>query len=233
MTEQIIKPIIPDFISSSNIHDINPSNYKNKSNYTGDPVISMYQNKTHYNGHYLKYINKLNELIITNNQYNKIYKLIEQHHKNNIRVLIILTGIKLFDQDSLIYRNASQIYNHELYWSTITNENNSNELLNQYKNKLFKNDKEFDKFKEKFVDEGIKQFGSGWLWIYYNIPEKKLDVFTTHDSQVPFNSSEQIILGVIDLWEHAYYLDYQADRKKYLEQSLNIINWKNIYLSIG
>ena len=138
----------------------------------------------------------------------------------------------MFDQNSLIYRNASQIYNHELYWSTLTNENNSNELLNQYKNKLFKNDEEFNKFKEKFVDEGIKQFGSGWLWIYYNIPEKKLDVFTTHDSQVPFDNSEQIILGVIDLWEHAYYLDYQADRKKYLEQSLNIINWKKIYLSI-
>ncbi len=225
--DKIIKPIVPDFILLS---DSEKSEDIKKKDYIGSPILSIYQNKTHYDGHYLKYINKLNELIISDKLFNKIYRLIKENHESNQRVLILLTGIKMFDNNDQVYKNASQIYNHELYWNTITDIQNSNDMFIQLKEKLFKSDEEFNNFQKKFIDEGVKHFGSGWLWIYYNVPEQKLDVFTTHDSIVPFDNDKQKILGTIDLWEHAYYLDYQSDRKKYLEESLKIINWKKLLL---
>jgi Fe-Mn family superoxide dismutase len=200
-------------------------NFLNDVNYNGDPILSLYQNKTHYNGHYLKYINKLNELIKTDNKYQKCYEIIKNknYDEDKKRRLLLLLGIKLYTKDNVIYKNASQIYNHELYWNTLTTMDNSLILLNKYKNKLFLNDDEFKNFNKKFVDEGIKHFGSGWLWIYFE--NNKLDILTTHDSDIPVDDKLKIV-GVIDLWEHAYYLDYQADRKKYLEEILKVINWQ-------
>lgn len=220
--KQIIKPVVPNFVES---HDIES---EVSQEYIGDPVISLYQNRTHYNGHYLKYINKFNELIETDKTLKKINKLIESKFLKEQRILLLLAGIKMFDEKTPVYRNSSQIYNHELYWNTITNLVNSTQELSNNFNKLFKSQEEYKNLYDKFIKEGIAQFGSGWLWIYYDVPNNKLDVFTTHDSHVPFDNDDMKILGVIDLWEHAYYLDYQADRKKYLEESFKTINWKKL-----
>ncbi len=214
--KKIIYPIEPDFIMKN-------------QNYVGYSVISLYQNKTHYSGHYLKYINKLNELIESDSKYKKIFGLVKKNfsYNNNeeIRMLLILTGIKLFDSNTQVYRNSSQIYNHDLYWKTLTTESESSNSFNKLKNTLFGSDQDLKIFQNKFIDEGTKHFGSGWLWIYKT--NGILDVFTTHDSAVPFDSdfTDKKILGVIDLWEHAYYLDYQSDRKKYLEESFKVLDW--------
>ncbi len=213
--QKVIKPIIPTFVND-------------KPNYPGAPTISLYQSNTHYSGHYLKYINKFNELIQTDKTLNKIYNLIiNSNMKDKQRMILIMGGIKMFGENTPVYRNASQIYNHELYWNTITNLSDSSNQLEKSKSKLFKSDEEFNNFYKKFIDLGVGEFGSGWLWICFKNNENKLDVFTTHDSKVPFDDSNTKILGVVDLWEHAYYLDYPADRKKYLEESFKTLNWKN------
>ncbi len=212
--KKIIYPIEPDFI------------FRNQ-NYVGYSIISLYQNKTHYSGHYLKYINKLNELLESDPKYKKIFELIKKNFSSNnneeLRMLLILSGIKLFEHNTPVYRNSSQIYNHDLYWKTLTTESESSNSFNRLKNNLFKSDNEIKLFHDKFIDEGTKHFGSGWLWICKS--GNKLDVFTTHDSEVPFDTPDKKILGVIDLWEHAYYLDYQSDRKKYLEESFKVLDW--------
>jgi Fe-Mn family superoxide dismutase len=208
----IIYPVKPDFLNKT-------------SNYVGYSVISIYQNKTHYNGHYLKYINKLNELIGTDKKLNKINELVKGFNLSpeQSKDLIIELSIKLFSHDTPVYRNASQIYNHEFYWRTMTDIDNSAKQLSQLKSKLFSSEQEYNNFYKKFIDEGTKHFGSGWEWIIIN--NGKIDVITTHDSEVPFESGNLKIVGVIDLWEHAYYLDYQSDRKKYLEETFKVLNW--------
>jgi Fe-Mn family superoxide dismutase len=212
--QEIIKPIIPTFVND-------------KHNYAGSPTISLFQSNTHYSGHYLKYIKKFNELIQTDKTLNKIYNLIiNSNMKDKQRMILIMGGIKMFGENTPVYRNASQIYNHELYWISIINESDSTAQLKQYKSKLFKSNEEFNNFYKKFIDLGVGEFGSGWIWICKKKNENKLDVFTTHDSRVPFDDSNTKILGVVDLWEHAYYLDYPADRKKYLEESFKTLNWK-------
>ncbi len=211
--QKVIKPIIPTFVND-------------KPNYAGSPTISLYQSNVHYSGHYLKYINKFNELIYTDKVLNKIYNhIMDSNMKEQYRMYLIMAGIKMFEEKTAIYRNASQIYNHELYWNTITDLSNSSEQLKKSKSKLFKSIEEFNNFYKKFIDLGVGEFGSGWLWISKKINENKLDVFTTHDSKVPFDDTNTKILGVVDLWEHAYYLDYPADRKKYLEESFKTLNW--------
>ncbi len=213
-TNQIVYPIKPNFL------------FKEKE-YVGYSVISLYQNKTHYNGHYIKYINKFNELLESDTKLKKIYNLIQKNYSSNTleetRMLLLMSGINLFTHDTPIYRNASQIYNHDLYWNTITTIDNSSISFEKLKSKLFSSDKEIGKFYFKFLDEGTKHFGSGWEWIF--ISNGKLDVFTTHDSKVPIDTDNVKIIGVIDLWEHAYYLDYQSDRKKYLEETWKVLDW--------
>lgn len=214
MTNQFVYPIKPNFI------------FEDKD-YVGYSVISLYQNKTHFNGHYMKYINKYNELLESEPKLKKIFSLIKKNFSSNTneetRLLLIMSGINLFEHNTPVYRNASQIYNHDLYWETLTTIDKSSESFRKLKSKLFSSDDELKKFYAKFLDEGRKHFGSGWEWIF--MKDGVLDVKTTHDSEVPFDTDNIKIVGVVDLWEHAYYLDYQSDRKKYLEETWKVLDW--------
>ena len=76
-------------------------------------------------------------------------------------------------------------------------------------------------FREKLVDEGMKVFGSGWVWLVRN-EKGNLEVITTKNGDTPLVSKKEPIFNV-DVWEHAYYLDYQNLRKKYLENVINFL----------
>lgn len=215
---EIIKPIKPDFLNKT-------------YDYIGYPFLSKDQNLTHYSGHYLKYIKNFNKEICENEKLKKIYNIIitDNHLHNNSRKLFILSVINLFNTNTDIYHNCSQIYNHELYWKTLDFNKDSIQKLCYQKNKLFINESDFNDFFNKFITKGLSHFGSGWLWILFDKNKKILDIETSHDSIVLLNDDNRIILGCIDLWEHAYYIDYKADKKKYLEKSFLIINWNYLF----
>ena len=220
----IINPIIPNFVNF-------------KQDYIGYPFLSLDQNLTHYNGHYLKYISKLNESFQTDKQLNQIYNSVlslqKKFHISNdkFRKILLISIIKVYssNKNSNIYHNSSQIYNHEFYWYTLDYFINNNDNNEKYKSKLFLNDEELAIFYNKFIDKGMSEFGSGWLWIYIDRISNKLEVKTTHDSIVLFSDKNINVSGVIDLWEHAYYVDYKYERKNYLENMFKIINWEKIY----
>jgi Fe-Mn family superoxide dismutase len=193
------------------------------------PYIGEKQTSVHYNGHYIKYINNFNKLLETDSKLKKIYCEVKKttsdiFFKNTLLLLIV----ELFDSNSDIAHNAGQIYNHELYWKTIMATEKSIYALCNIKNKLFDSHGTFSNFYNKFINEGIKHFGSGWLWII--LLNHKLDIITTHDAIIPYTTQ---ILGVIDLWEHSYYLDYESERKKYLENIFKMINWNKIHDKIN
>jgi len=184
--------------------------------------LSIKQNDVHYTGHYLKYIENFNKLM-NNNIIKTIYKKYDPSQQRNLFLLAI---ILFYDKEKKtpIYKNVAQIFNHELYWNSLIDTEESINLLRKYKNELFINIDHLKKFYIDFIDRGIAQFGSGWLWIYKN-DDGILDVMTTHDADVPIHIRFYI---VIDLWEHAYYIDYEYQRKKYLEKIFRYINWNNV-----
>ena len=186
--------------------------------------LSVKQNDAHYTGHYLKYIENFNKLM-NNNTINVIYKKYNPSLPNQ-RYLFLLAVIMYFDKEKKtpIYKNCAQIFNHELYWNSLIDTDESINLLKKYKNELFTNIDHLKKFYNDFIDRGISQFGSGWLWIYRN-DDGILDVMTTHDADVPIHIRFYLC---IDLWEHAYYVDYEFQRKIYLENIFLYINWNNI-----
>jgi len=190
--------------------------------------LSVKQNDVHYTGHYLKYIDNFNKLM-NNNILNNIINIINKKYnpsQPNQRYLFLLAVITFYDKDKKtpIYKNCAQIFNHELYWNSLIDTNESINLLRKHKNELFTNIDHLKKFYTDFIDRGIAQFGSGWLWIYKN-NEGILDVMTTHDADVPIHIRFYL---VIDLWEHAYYIDYEYQRKKYLENIFRYINWNHV-----
>jgi Fe-Mn family superoxide dismutase len=81
-----------------------------------------------------------------------------------------------------------------------------------------------DQLKEKFVDGGVKTFGSGWIWLCADTAGK-LSLVSTSNAQVPFTNSGPRPLLVADVWEHAYYIDYRNLRAKFLETFWTNINW--------
>jgi Fe-Mn family superoxide dismutase len=84
----------------------------------------------------------------------------------------------------------------------------------------------FDNFKVQFNDAGIKQFGSGWVWLVFN-PEHKLQIVTTSNQNSPLSTGLYPLLGN-DVWEHAYYLKYQNRRADYLNAWWNVVNWDEV-----
>ena len=201
---------------------------KKKFPYFTNNSLSVKQNDVHYTGHYLKYIENFNKLM-NNNIINIIYKKYNPTQPNT-RYLFLLAVVMYYDKykKTPIYKNCAQIFNHELYWNSLIDTNESINLLRKYKNKLFTSLDHFKKFYTDFIDRGLAQFGSGWLWIYRNYDNNLngiLDVMTTHDADVPIHIHLYL---VIDLWEHAYYVDYEYQRKKYLENIFRYINWNHI-----
>ncbi|MCT3763642.1 superoxide dismutase [Elizabethkingia anophelis] len=139
----------------------------------------------------------------------------------------ILSGIS--KQSPAIRNNAGGHYNHELFWTILTPEKNTqpSEKLAKAINQSFGS---FDAFKEKMSKAGADRFGSGWAWLIVT-PEKKLAITSTANQDNPLMDIAEVkgipVLG-IDVWEHAYYLKYQNKRADYLSAIWNVINWKEI-----
>lgn len=169
-----------------------------------DPYISEYTMYFHHDKHYMNYLSKLNELL-------KDKPLMQN---------IPLEGLTKIDNDD-ISTNAGGVYNHELYFSSV-----SPRTGEPAKHLLDKIIREFGSVKElekKLIEAGMGIVGSGWVWLALD-PEGKLVILTTPNQQtIDFDKYTPLL--IIDVWEHSYYLDRQNLRKEYLEALMNVLNW--------
>lgn len=119
---------------------------------------------------------------------------------------------------SKIFNNAGQLHNHNCFWRSFS----PTEIINETAmNFVVRDFGSFEEFKKKFVQAGMSVFGSGWVWLIAN--EGKLEICTTLNGDSP---EYQIVFG-IDVWEHAYYIDFPANRRGYLESVCNYLNWSS------
>jgi len=128
-----------------------------------------------------------------------------------------------------VRNNGGGFYNHSLFWS-VMNPNNTGELSGELKDAIMAEFGSFDAFKTAFSNAAATQFGSGWAWLCVH-PGGKVEVCSTPNQDNPLmpgvNCGGTPILG-IDVWEHAYYLNYQNRRPDYIEAFFNVINWNEV-----
>lgn len=164
-----------------------------------EPYISAETISYHYGKHHKAYVDKTNELIAgTEFQDLTLEEVIEQTYNH--------------PEHQPLYNNAGQVYNHNVYWQSIGIGGRLNEEL---KKKIEADFGGTDTLKKELTDKAISVFGSGWVWLAEN-KDGKLEVLTTKNGDTPLVLGYTPIFNM-DVWEHAYYLDYQNRRKDYAE----------------
>ncbi|MCK9626199.1 MAG: superoxide dismutase [Bacteroidales bacterium] len=168
------------------------------------PVISEKTIEFHYGKHHQAYVDNLNNLI-KGSEFEKMS--LEEIIKKSV---------------GGVFNNAAQVWNHTFYFEALTPKGGA-----QPKGKLAEaiNEKwgSFEKFKAEFTEAGKTQFGSGWVWLVKDASEK-LTIMKEGNAGNPMTKGFSPIF-TIDVWEHAYYLDYQNKRPAYLDEIWKIINW--------
>lgn len=175
-----------------------------------EPHISARTLSFHYGKHHQGYIDNTNAILEKEGLWGK--SLVE---------LIRDTAGK--SDASSLFNNAAQAWNHEFYWNSLTPKGGG-EPQGQLGEDIQAEFGGFETFKQKFIAAASSRFGSGWAWLVSD--GRKLKIVTTSNANTPLARGKTPLL-VVDVWEHAYYLDYQNGRKKYLEAVMDhLINWK-------
>ncbi len=174
-----------------------------------EPNISEKTLNLHHDKHQQAYVTKLNELV----------KGTELESKT-LEEIIMATAKDESKQG--IFNNAAQFWNHTFYWNSMKS-GGGGKPLGKLAAQIDKDFGSYDKFKEQFKQTGVTQFGSGWAWLV--LDKDKLKIIKTSNADLPMVHGQRALL-VIDVWEHAYYLDYQNRRPDYITIFLDqLVNW--------
>jgi Fe-Mn family superoxide dismutase len=131
-----------------------------------------------------------------------------------------------------VFNAAAQVWNHTFYWSSMK-PGGGGEPTAKLKDEIGKAWGDFAKFKEAFARATIGQFASGWGWLSWDEKAKKLVIETTSNAETPLHRGNKPLL-TIDVWEHAYYLDYQNRRADYVNAVIDkLINWEFAEKNLG
>lgn len=171
------------------------------------PFISEETMQFHYGKHHVGYANTLN-LLIKDTQYQELS--LEQ-------IIVKSRGV-----DQKIFNNAAQLFNHNFYWKCLKPGivNPKGNLLKIVERQFG----DFEKFKELYISCAATLFGSGWSWLIEK--DGELNFVNTQNAEIPHENGARL-LCVVDLWEHAYYIDYRNDRNKYIDAVVHsCINWE-------
>ncbi|HKL09039.1 MAG TPA: superoxide dismutase [Bacteroidales bacterium] len=169
-----------------------------------EPEISKQTLEFHHDKHHAAYVNKLNNLI----------KGTEFENSDIVDIIMKSEGG--------IFNNAAQTWNHTFYFDQF-GKDKSSEPKGQLKDAINATYGSFNEFKEKFAAAAKTLFGSGWTWLVKK-PNGSLDVIQTSNAANPLTDGLIPIL-TCDVWEHAYYLDYQNKRPDYIESFWKILDW--------
>lgn len=121
--------------------------------------------------------------------------------------------------------NANDVANHSLFWKVMMPAKESSMPSGKLATAIDSQFGSFEKFQEAFAKAGATQFGSGWAWLVVN--GNKLEVVSTANQDSPLSQGKTPILG-LDVWEHAYYLNYQNRRADYINAFWKIVNWDQV-----
>lgn len=122
-----------------------------------------------------------------------------------------------------VFNNAAQIWNHTFYWHSMRSPKSDNAPTGKLADAIDKAFGSFDKFKEEFKKSAVGNFGSGWTWLVQR-PDGSLGIVNTSNAATPITGSDKPLF-TIDVWEHAYYIDYRNARPNYVDKFWDLVNW--------
>ncbi|AVX16723.1 MULTISPECIES: superoxide dismutase SodA [Bacillus] len=128
------------------------------------------------------------------------------------------------DIRTAVRNNGGGHANHSLFW-TLLSPNGGGEPTGELAEEIKNTFGSFDQFKEKFAGAAAGRFGSGWAWLVVN--NGKLEITSTPNQDSPLSEGKTPVLG-LDVWEHAYYLNYQNRRPDYISAFWNVVNWDEV-----
>ena len=175
-----------------------------------EPVITAKTMSFHYGKHHKAYVDNLN-------------KFIAGTEYAGLSLEKIITSTAGRPEKIAIFNNAAQTWNHTFYWNSMTPKGRG-EPPAALKQKIEESFQSVDAFKKELAGAAVSQFGSGWAWLV--LEGGKLKVVKTANADDPLTTGMKPLLA-IDVWEHAYYLDYQNRRVDYVNAVLDkLINWE-------
>ncbi|RAN80589.1 superoxide dismutase [Bacillus sp. SRB_331] len=171
--------------------------------------------KLHHGKHHQTYVDKLNDAIAN-------YP--ELHDKSVVNLLKDIDQLPMEIQNA-VRNNGGGHLNHSLFWEILKpgGENKPTGSIHTAIQNDLGGTCGCNTFKEQFTNAAVSRFGSGWAWLVVN-ENKKLEVMSTANQDNPIMDGKTAILG-LDVWEHAYYLNYQNRRPEYISNFFNVINW--------
>ena len=170
------------------------------------PHISQETLEYHYGKHHKTYVDKLNGLIPGTEYENKSLEEIVK------------------SSDGGIFNNAAQIWNHSFYWNCLS-PNGGGDASGAIADAINEAFGSFAQFKETFTNSAINNFGSSWTWLVKQA-DGSLAIVNTSNAGTPLTEDGITPLLTIDLWEHAYYIDYRNARPAYIDAFWKLVNWE-------
>lgn len=181
-----------------------------------EPVISAKTLSFHYGKHHKTYVDNLN-------------KLVEGTDYSDLPLEEIIRGTVDRPERTPIFNNAAQTWNHTFYWKSLAGK--GGEPPAALKEKMIEAFGSVADCKKELAAAAVGQFGSGWAWLVYD--GDKLKVVKTGNAGTPLTSSAKPLV-TIDVWEHAYYLDYQNRRADYVNAVIEkLLNWEFALQNMG
>lgn len=181
-------------------HKLPPLPYPNNSL---EPHISAETMDFHHGKHHLAYIHKLNDLVKGT-----------RFEKMDLVEIILST-------EGPIFNNAAQAWNHTFYWNCLSPQGgqNPNGKISELINKKWGS---FEKFQGEFSEKALSIFGSGWTWLVQG--KNGIEIVNTSNADTPQAHNMRALL-TLDIWEHAYYIDYRNSRPDYVSAFWHLVNW--------
>lgn len=171
-----------------------------------EPHISKETLEFHYGKHHNTYVVKLNGLIDGTPDADKSLEEIVKSSSGGV------------------FNNSAQIWNHTFYWHCLS-PNGGGEPTGAVADAINGAFGSFADFKSKFTDSAVNNFGSSWTWLVKNA-DGSLAIVNTSNAATPLTDEGVTPLLTVDLWEHAYYIDYRNARPNYMEAFWNLVNWE-------
>jgi superoxide dismutase, Fe-Mn family len=174
------------------------------------PTISARTIGFHYHKHHNAYVETLNKLVAGT-----------RYADMALEQVVRATASGKDAKEKQIFNNAGQVWNHDFFWRSLTP--SGGQPSGKLKDSIQRDFGGTDKLIEQLAEAGKTQFGSGWAWLCSQ--NGKLSVEKTPNAENPMAKGINCLLTV-DVWEHAYYLDYQNERPRYLQEVLGkLLNW--------